>query len=110
MQNRRLQVQGGNIVLENYKVVKPNKRMLDLWFNYNRYYGRTLSDCYKKPTLSKKSIYNYWCEMTKIYNTMPTVVAYNSFHVVLGFIAEVFFVVVRAGQVLAIPLDKLPNI
>ena len=34
-------------MLENYKIVKPNKRTLDLWFNYNRYYGRTLSDCYK---------------------------------------------------------------
>lgn len=96
-------------MLENYKVVKPNKRTLDLWFNYNRYYGRTLSDCYKNPTQAKKNIYNYWCEMTEIYNTMPTVVAYNNQHFSLGFIAEVFFIVVTASQVLAIPLDKLPK-
>lgn len=96
-------------MLENYKVVKPNKRTLGLWFNYNRYYGRTLSDCYKKPTETKKSIYNYWYEMTKIYNTMPTVIAYNNQHFSLGFIAEGFLIVVRAGQVLANPLDKLPK-
>lgn len=96
-------------MLENYKVVKPNKRTLDLWFNYNRYYGRTLSDCYKKPTQTKKSIYNYWCEMTKIYNTMSTVIAYNDQYFSLGFIAEIFFIVVSSSQVLAIPLDKLPK-
>ena len=96
-------------MLENYKVVKPNKRILYLWSNYNRYYGRTLSDCYKKPTLRKKSVYNYWCTMTKIYNTMPTVITYNNQFFTLGFIAEVFFFVVTASQVLAIPLDKLPK-
>ena len=47
--------------------------------------------------------------MTKIYNTMPTVVAYNNQHFSLGFIAEVFFIVVSSSRVLAIPLDKLPN-
>ena len=96
-------------MLQNYKVVKPNKRILNLWFNYNRYYGRTLSDCYKKPTLTKKSIYNYWCEMTKIYNTMPTVVTYNNFYFTLCFVAENHFIIITVGQNLAIPLDKLPK-
>lgn len=96
-------------MLENCKIVKPNNRTLHLWLTYNRYYGRTLSDCYKKPSQTKKNIYNYWCEIAKRYDTTPTVLTYNGFIFSLGFVAENHFIIITVGQNLAVPLDKLPK-
>lgn len=96
-------------MLKNCKIVKPNKQILQYWYKYTLYKGRTLKDCYIKPSLRKVKVYNFWCEMAKRYNATPTVLTYNGFIFSLGFVAENYFIIITVGKNLAIPLDKLPK-
>lgn len=93
--------------MTDYKIVKPNKIMLSYWHQYNQYRGRTLSECYKKPSACKKNAWNYWCKITSPYNTTPTVLCYNTMCFAVGFIAEGYFVVVTSRKILATKVQEL---
>ena len=93
--------------MTDYKIVKPNKIMLSYWHQYKWYHGRTLSDCYKKPSTRKKNAWNYWCNETVVYNTTPTVLCYNCMCFAVGFIAEGYFVVVTSRKILATKVREL---
>ena len=93
--------------MTDYKIVKPDKRMLSYWHQYNQYRGRTLSDCYKKPSVRKKNAWNYWYNATVTHNATPTVLCYNDMYFVVGFIAEGYFVVVTSRKILATKVQEL---
>lgn len=93
--------------MTDYKIVKPDKRMLSYLHQYNQYRGRTLDDCYKKPSTRKKNAWNYWCKITSLYNATPTVLCYNDMCFTVGFIAEGYFVVVTSCKILATKVQEL---
>ena len=93
--------------MTDYKIVKPDKTMLPYWRKYNWYYGRTLDDCYKKPSTRKKNAWNYWCKITSPYNETPTVLCYNDMCFAVGFIAKGYFVVVTSRKILATKVQEL---
>ena len=93
--------------MTDYKIVKPDKRMLSYWHQYNLYYGRTLDDCYKKPSTRKKNAWNYWCNETVAYNTTPTVLCYNDMCFSIGFIANGCFVVVTSSKTFSTNVQEL---
>lgn len=90
----------------NYKIIKPDERILSYWHDYNRYYGRTLSDCYKKPSAHKKYAWNHWCKITAAYNATPTVLCYNSQYFRVGFVAQGYFVAVCSNKILATKVQE----
>ncbi len=52
---------------ETFEVIKPRKPISDFSV-YTRY--RTLNDYYQKPSQSKISIYNEWCEwLNEVFNS-----------------------------------------
>lgn len=93
--------------MTDYKPVKPNKRMLSYWHQYNQYYGRTLSDCYKKPSDRKKNAWSICCSMAATHNSTPTVLCYNDMYFSVGFIADDCFVVVTSGRTFAVKVQEL---
>lgn len=93
--------------MPNYKIIKPNERILSYWYKYNLYYGRTLNDCYKKPSAHKKYAWNHWCKITGAYNTAPTVLCYNCMYFTVGFVAEGYFVVVTSCKILATKVQDI---
>ena len=96
--------------MTDYKIVKPDERMLSYWHQYNWYYGRTLNDCYKKPSTRKKNAWNYWCKITSPYNTTPTVLCYNYMRFSIGFIAEGYFVIVTSHKILATKVQDIQEL
>ena len=93
--------------MTDYKLVKPDKRMLSYWHDYKQYYGRTLSDCYKKPSVRKKNAWNYWCKITATYSAIPTVLSYNDMCFTVGFVADGYFVVVTSSKTFATKVQGL---
>lgn len=93
--------------MTDYKIVKPDKIMLSYWHQYKQYYGRTLDDCYKKPSTRKKNAWNYWCKMAATHNSIPTVLCYNDMNFAVGFIADDYFVVVTSRKYLATKLRDI---
>ena len=93
--------------MTDYKLVKPDKRMLSYWHQYNQYRGRTLSDCYKKPSVRKKNAWNYWCKITSTYGANPTVLGYNDMYFSVGFIADDCFVVITSSKTFATKVQEL---
>lgn len=93
--------------MTDYKIVKPDKRMLSYWHQYNQYRGRTLSDCYKKPSTRKKNAWAACCKMAAIHNATPTVLCYNSMFFSVGFIADDCFVVVTSSKTFATKVQEL---
>ena len=93
--------------MTDYKLVKPDKRMLSYWHQYNWYYGRTLSNCYKKPSVRKKNAWSVCCKMAAAYNTTPTVLCYNYMNFAVGFIADGYFGVVTSRKILATKVREL---
>ena len=93
--------------MTDYKIVKPDKRMLSYWHQYNQYRGRTLDNCYKKPSARKKNAWNYWCNATVTHNATPTVLCYNYMYFAVGFIEEGYFVVVTSCKILATKVQEL---
>lgn len=91
----------------NYKIIKPDERMLSYWYKYNLYYGRTLSDCYKKPSAHKKYAWNHWCKIVAAYNATLTVLCYNDMYFTVGFVAEGYFVVVTSCKILATKVQDI---
>lgn len=93
--------------MTDYKIVKPDKRMLSYWHQYNFYYGRTLDDCYKKPSTRKKNAWNYWFKIASPYNATPTVLCYSDMCFSVGFIADDCFVVVTSSKTFATKVQEL---
>lgn len=93
--------------MPNYKIIKPDERMLSYWYKYNQYYGRTLSDCYEKPSAHKKYAWNHWCKVTAPYNATPTILCYNRMYFRVGFVAEGYFVVVMSSKIVATKVKEL---
>ena len=93
--------------MTDYKIVKPDKIMLSYWNKYNLYYGRTLSDCYKKPSVRKKNAWAACCKMAATHNATPTVLCYNDMYFSVGFIADDCFVVVTSSKTFATKVQEL---
>ncbi len=93
--------------MTDYKIVKPDKIMLSYWNKYNLYYGRTLSDCYKKPSVRKKNAWAACCKMAATHNATPTVLCYNDMYFSVGFIAEGYLVVVTSSKTFATKVQEL---
>ena len=93
--------------MTDYKIVKPDKRMLSYWHKYNQYRGRTLGDCYKKPSVCKKNAWAACCKMASTHNATPTILCYNDMYFAVGFIAEGYFVVVTSRKILATKVQEL---
>lgn len=93
--------------MTDYKIVKPDKRMLSYWCQYNWYYGCTLSDCYKKPSVRKKNAWAVCCKMAATHNATLTVLSYNDMCFSVGFIADDYFVVVTSRKILATKVQEL---
>lgn len=97
-------------MMPNYKLVKADERMLSYWYKYNNYNGRTLNQCYKKPSAHKKYAWNHWCKVTSAYNTAPTILCYNCMYYTVGFVAEGYLVVVKSNQILVTKVEEFQEL
>ena len=93
--------------MTDYKIVKPDKRMLSYWHQYNQHRGRTLSDCYKKPSVRKKNAWAACCSVAATYSATPTVLCYNDMYFAVGFVADGYFVVVTSSKTFSTKVQEL---